>query len=203
LDIMPGEVHALVGENGAGKSTLMKVLAGVYTPDAGHVIYKGREVKIPTPQAARQLGIFMIHQELSLMPHLTVAQNVFMGREPRLARLVVDDAEINEKTRELLALLHLPLDPRTKVAMLTVAKQQRVRLQVVPFGAGAYIGMDTAFVILDFSDASSVVTVDGLTRNSYLHGEAEVMRYSVAFDHMRAAALSQAESLSLIEETAK
>ena len=128
LDIMPGEVHALVGENGAGKSTLMKVLAGVYTPDAGHVIYKGREVKIPTPQAARQLGIFMIHQELSLMPHLTVAQNVFMGREPRVARLVVDDAEINEKTRELLALLHLPLDPRTKVASLTVAKQQMVEI---------------------------------------------------------------------------
>ncbi len=128
LDIMPGEVHALVGENGAGKSTLMKVLAGVYTPDAGHVIYKGREVKIPSPQAARQLGIFMIHQELSLMPHLTVAQNVFIGREPRLARLVVDDAEINEKTRELLALLHLPLDPRTKVASLTVAKQQMVEI---------------------------------------------------------------------------
>jgi ribose transport system ATP-binding protein len=129
LDILPGEVHALVGENGAGKSTLMKVLAGVYIPDAGHVIYKGREVKIPTPQAARWLGIFMIHQELSLMPHLTVAQNVFIGREPRrLFGVVVDDAESNDKTRELLALLHLPLDPRTKVGTLTVAKQQMVEI---------------------------------------------------------------------------
>src|SRR5215470_17325232 len=81
LDILPGEVHALVGENGAGKSTLMKILAGVYRKDAGRVIYKGRDVEISSPRAAQHLGISMIHQDLSLMPHLTVAQNVFIGRE--------------------------------------------------------------------------------------------------------------------------
>jgi ribose transport system ATP-binding protein len=129
LDILPGEVHALVGENGAGKSTLMKVLAGVYTQDAGRVIYKGAEVKIPNPQAAQQLGISMIHQELSLMPHLTVAQNVFIGREPRRSfKLLVDDNQSNEKTQQLMALLHLPLDPRARVSSLTVAKQQMVEI---------------------------------------------------------------------------
>ena len=129
LDILPGEVHALVGENGAGKSTLMKVLAGVYTKDAGRVIYKGREVEIPTPRAAQQLGISMIHQELNLMPHLTVAQNVFIGREPRRAfTLLVDEQEINDKTHQLMALLHLPLPPRIRVSTLTVAKQQMVEI---------------------------------------------------------------------------
>jgi ribose transport system ATP-binding protein len=129
LDILPGEVHALVGENGAGKSTLRKILAGVYARDAGRVIYKSREVEIPNPRAAQQLGISMIHQELNLMPHLTVAQNVFIGREPRRAlRLVVDEQEINEKTRQLMALLHLPLDPRVRVSSLTVAKQQMVEI---------------------------------------------------------------------------
>ena len=83
FELRSGEVHALVGENGAGKSTLMKVLAGVYKKDAGHIHYKGLEVEIPNPRAAQLLGISMIHQELNLMPHLTVAQNIFIGREPR------------------------------------------------------------------------------------------------------------------------
>ncbi len=129
LDIFPGEIHALVGENGAGKSTLMKVLAGVYPKDAGHLIYKGAEVEIPTPRAAQQLGISMIHQELNLMPHLTVAQNVFIGREPLKGfNLVVDKKEMYDKTDELLTLLHLRLDPRTRVSSLTVASQQMVEI---------------------------------------------------------------------------
>ncbi len=129
LDILPGEVHALVGENGAGKSTLMKCLAGIYRKDAGVVIYKGKEVEIPSPRAAQQLGISMIHQELNLMPHLTVAQNVFIGREHgRIFKLLVDDKEINRRTQQLMALLRLPLEPRTRVSDLTVAKQQMVEI---------------------------------------------------------------------------
>src|SRR5512136_698904 len=81
FDLRPGEVHALVGENGAGKSTLMKILAGIYHRDAGTVRVKGREVEIPSPRAAQDLGISIIHQELNLMGHLTVAQNIFIGRE--------------------------------------------------------------------------------------------------------------------------
>src|SRR3981081_1887198 len=83
FELRAGEVHALCGEHGAGKSTLMKVLAGIYPKDAGRIVFKGVEVVIPTPRAARDLGISIIHQELSLMRHLTVAQNIFIGREPR------------------------------------------------------------------------------------------------------------------------
>jgi ribose transport system ATP-binding protein len=129
FELRSGEVHALVGENGAGKSTLMKVLAGVYKKDAGRIIYKGHEVDIPNPRAAQLLGISMIHQELNLMPHLTVAQNIFIGREPRgKSRVFLDEKEINTQAEELFALLHLRLNPRTKVADLTVAKQQMVEI---------------------------------------------------------------------------
>ncbi|MFN8568207.1 MAG: sugar ABC transporter ATP-binding protein [Kouleothrix sp.] len=129
FELRAGEVHALCGENGAGKSTLMKVLSGIYAKDAGTIFYKGRQVDITTPKAALQLGISIIHQELNLMPHLTVAQNIFIGREPRRGlRFLLDEQAINAKTRELFAMMHLDLDPRTKVADLTVAKQQMVEI---------------------------------------------------------------------------
>ena len=129
FELRAGEVHAVCGENGAGKSTLMKVLAGVYAKDAGRITYKGKEVEIPTPKAAQDLGISMIHQELNLMPHLTVAQNIFIGREPRRGvRFVLDEKEINAKTQQLLDMLRLNLDPHAKVADLTVAKQQMVEI---------------------------------------------------------------------------
>jgi len=129
FELLPGEVHALVGENGAGKSTLMKVLAGVYTKDAGQVLIKGQEVHITSPRSAQDLGVSMIHQELNLMGHLTVAQNIFIGREPRRRiSFVLDEREINRKAQELLDLLNLDLDPRVKVSDLTVAKQQMVEI---------------------------------------------------------------------------
>src|SRR5438445_10574384 len=91
FELRRGEIHALVGENGAGKSTLMKILAGVYRMDAGRIRLKGADVDIPTPRAAQQLGVSIIHQELSLMPHLTAAHNIFIGREPRgLIPFVID-----------------------------------------------------------------------------------------------------------------
>jgi ribose transport system ATP-binding protein len=83
FDLRRGEVHALVGENGAGKSTLMKILGGIYYKDAGHIYLDGEEVDIQSPRMAQHLGISIVHQELNLMPHLTVAQNIFIGREPR------------------------------------------------------------------------------------------------------------------------
>ncbi|HHV61389.1 MAG TPA: sugar ABC transporter ATP-binding protein [Firmicutes bacterium] len=129
FELRAGEVHALVGENGAGKSTLVKVLTGVYTKDAGRIFYKGKEVEIPNPRVAQELGISIIHQELNLMPHLTVAQNIFIGREPRRGiRFLLNEKEINQKTKQLLDMIHLDLDPRTKVADLTVAKQQMVEI---------------------------------------------------------------------------
>jgi ribose transport system ATP-binding protein len=129
FELRCGEVHALVGENGAGKSTLMKIVAGVYTKDSGHIYYKGKEVEIPNPRAAQHLGISIIHQELNLMGHLTVAQNIFIGREPRSRiKFFLDDKAINRQTQELFDTLHLKLDPRTKVSELTVATQQMVEI---------------------------------------------------------------------------
>jgi ribose transport system ATP-binding protein len=128
-DLFPGEVHALVGENGAGKSTLMKILAGVYQKDAGRFLYKGKDVLIPNPRAAQHLGISIIHQELNLMQHLTAAQNIFVGREPRQGfALLLDEKGMNDKARELFKMLHLDLDPRTKVMDLVVARQQMVEI---------------------------------------------------------------------------
>ncbi len=129
LELRPGEVHALLGENGAGKSTLVKILTGIYQKDAGRIVYKGQEVEIPNPRTAQDLGISIVHQELNLMPHLTIAQNIFIGREPRKGlRFVLDEQEINAKTQQLFDMMHLKLAPRTKVADLTVAKQQMVEI---------------------------------------------------------------------------
>jgi ribose transport system ATP-binding protein len=130
FELWPGEVHALVGENGAGKSTLMKVLTGVFQKDAGRIIYKGKEVKIPNPRVAQELGISIVHQELNLMPHLTVAQNIFIGREARRKgfSLFLDEESMNERAQELLDLFHINIDPRIRVKELTVAKQQMVEI---------------------------------------------------------------------------
>nr|WP_315205021.1 sugar ABC transporter ATP-binding protein [uncultured Albidiferax sp.] len=129
FELAPGEVHALMGENGAGKSTLMKVLAGVYTKDAGEIHMDGKPVDIPTPRAAQALGIGIIHQELNLMNHLSAAQNIFIGREP-MGRfgLFVDQQKMVDATQTIFDRLHLQLDPRVEVGELTVAKQQMVEI---------------------------------------------------------------------------
>ncbi len=129
FELRSGEVHALVGENGAGKSTLMKILAGVYRRDAGQIRIKGQPVEIDSPRAAQNLGISIIHQELNLMPHLTVAQNIFIGREPRAnPSFVLDENELNAQAQALFETLHIALDPRVRVARLAVAQQQMVEI---------------------------------------------------------------------------
>jgi ribose transport system ATP-binding protein len=129
FDLVPGEVHALMGENGAGKSTLMKILAGIYRKDAGEICIDGVPVDIPSPRAAQDLGISIIHQELNLMNELTAAQNIFIGREPRRAMgLLLDEEALNRAAVEVFERIHLRLDPRVEVGELTVAKQQMVEI---------------------------------------------------------------------------
>ena len=129
FELRAGEVHALVGENGAGKSTLMKVLTGVHKKDSGSVVYKGQELNLSGTKEAQELGICIVHQELNLMPHLTVAQNMFIGRETlKAGKLFVDDNEANKKAQALFDQLHLKLNPNTKVGSLTVAMQQMVEI---------------------------------------------------------------------------
>ena len=157
FELRSGEVHALCGENGAGKSTLMKILAGIYPRDAGRILFRGNEVELPTPRAARDLGISMIHQELSLVRHLTVAQNIYIGREPRRGfGVMVDDQRINQQAFELFERLHLKLDPRTRVMDLTVANQQMVEI-------ARALALDTTVLIMDEPTAALTETeIQGL-----------------------------------------
>lgn len=129
FELLPGEVHALMGENGAGKSTLMKILTGVYQKDAGEIVYKGRSVEFSDPKAAQDAGISMIHQELNLAPDLSVAHNIYMGREPRRGlKLFLNEKELLRNVRVLFDRMGLDMDPSTTVSDLTVAKQQMVEI---------------------------------------------------------------------------
>ncbi len=128
IEVRAGEVHALVGENGAGKSTLMKVLNGIYKKDGGQIIYKGEEIELSNPLDAQRRGIGMIHQELNLMPHLTVAENIYIGKEPMVGGVFLDQKKANQAAKELLASMHLDIDPSTPVKKLTVAKQQMIEI---------------------------------------------------------------------------
>ncbi|MDE2383013.1 MAG: sugar ABC transporter ATP-binding protein [Alphaproteobacteria bacterium] len=129
FDLLPGEVHALMGENGAGKSTLMKILTGVYQPDGGEILVDGKPVTIPNPRAAQDLGISIIHQELNLMNHLTAAQNIFIGREPRKRfRWLVDNDKANADAQAVFDRMKVDIDPAAEVGDMTVARQQLVEI---------------------------------------------------------------------------
>src|SRR5690606_292171 len=119
LEVRRGEVHALVGENGAGKSTLMNIAAGVVRPDAGAVIWEGREVALRTPREAQELGIAFVHQELALAPQLSAGENIFLGRHPSRGGWV-RWKEIDRRARELVEELGGNIDPRRLVAELSI-----------------------------------------------------------------------------------
>lgn len=127
FELLPGEVHALMGENGAGKSTLMKILSGVYTRDAGTVLLNGQPVEITSPRQAQDLGVGIIHQELALMRDLTAAQNIFIGREPRRFG-ILDERQLNRDAAAIFASMNLKLEPTVRVETLTIAKQQMVEI---------------------------------------------------------------------------
>ncbi len=129
FDLRPGEVHALMGENGAGKSTLMKILTGVYQPDSGEIRVDGQVVTLPNPHAAQALGISIIHQELFLMNHLSAAQNIFIGREPRKGLgIFVDEAKLKRDAAAIFKRMKVSIDPGAEVGHMTVARQQLVEI---------------------------------------------------------------------------
>ena len=123
FEVRRGEVHALMGENGAGKSTLMKVLTGIYQKDSGSITYKGQEVAFHNTREAQDNGIVIVHQELNMVGDLTVAQNIFIGREPKKG-IRVDDKKMVEDSKKLFKDLNIEIDPREKMSNLTVGKQQ-------------------------------------------------------------------------------
>ena len=128
VEFRPGEVHALMGENGAGKSTLMKVLAGLYRPDGGHVEWRGARVEFASPHAALEAGIAMIHQELMPIPDLTVAENITLGREPVGSFGRIDRTAQRLRTKQLLRELEVDIDPELPMRRLTVAQTQVVEI---------------------------------------------------------------------------
>lgn len=128
FDLRKGEVHALVGENGAGKSTLMKILSGVYQADEGTIRYKGQEVSFHDVTQSHQAGIGIIYQELNLIPHLSVAANIFIGREPLTRFGTLDEKKMNTEAVALLDRLNIRLDPTTTLNQLPVSKQQMVEI---------------------------------------------------------------------------
>ncbi|SDK90974.1 monosaccharide ABC transporter ATP-binding protein, CUT2 family [Glycomyces sambucus] len=157
LELRAGEVHAVVGENGAGKSTLMKLLAGIHQKDAGEIRIDGRPVEIDGPRTAQELGISIIHQEFSLMPDLTIAENIYIGREPRTGfGLLVDDRRLNRLAADLFARLGIELDPRTPVGDLLVAQQQVVEIaKALSFDARILI-MDEPTAALTESETANL-----------------------------------------------
>jgi len=128
LSVHTGQVNAVVGENGAGKSTLMKILAGVYQSYEGHVLLNGREVSFANPRQAQEAGVAIIHQELNLIPHMSVSENVFLGREFQNSLGFIDFKRMHDETRRLLDRLDLDVDPSKSVRELRVGQQQVVEI---------------------------------------------------------------------------
>ena len=128
--VEPGEIHALVGENGAGKSTLIKIVCGIYAPDAGSILWKGIEQKRLHPRQAQRLGISVVHQELSLVPQLSVAENIFLGRQPRRVPRwgVISWPAMRRRAIDLARQLDMELDPSLPVGRLSIADRQRVEI---------------------------------------------------------------------------
>jgi len=128
FEVLPGEVHALLGENGAGKSTLMKVLGGIYQPDEGQIFIEEQPAKMASPLDAKSKGVVFIHQELSLADELTVAENIYLGELPRKSFGRVDWAELYEKSGAILERLNCGFTPQTRVGSLSIANKQMVEI---------------------------------------------------------------------------
>lgn len=149
LLIKRGEIHALVGENGAGKSTIMKILAGIYTKDGGEILFDGKPFAARKPVEALEKGISMVHQELDLIPDMTVEANVFAGRE-RCKGLIVDSLGMTRRTKELMDELGIDIDPKTKISQLSTAQQQMVAIiRAIAFNAEVIIMDEPTSAITD------------------------------------------------------
>ena len=155
FSVLPGEVHCLVGENGAGKSTLIKIMTGAQPKDAGTILINGTQVEMNSPQDGKNLGIRAIYQELDLLPTLSVAENIFVEDIPRTSMGLVNWSEMNRRAAELLATVHVPIDPKALVRDLTVAEQQIVAIVKA-------LSQDSKVLIMD--EPSAVLTGSELER---------------------------------------
>ena len=166
LELRAGEAHALVGENGAGKSTLVKILAGVHGPDAGQVLLDGRPVTLDSPAAARAAGIAVIYQEPTLFPDLSVAENIFMGRQPLTGGRRIDRRELAARCRALFERLGVGMDPERPARGLSIADQQMVEIaKALSFDARVLV-MDEPTAALSGVEVERLFTVARALRAS-------------------------------------
>jgi ABC-type sugar transport system ATPase subunit len=136
FNLAAGEVHALLGENGAGKSTLIKILGGVYTKDSGEITIDGREARISDVASAQRHGISIIHQELMLAPDISIAENIFVGRELTTKLGLVDMPRMEREAQEMLDAFGLELRATVKIGKLTIAQRQMIEIvRAISFGA--------------------------------------------------------------------
>lgn len=159
LKVYPGEVMALLGENGAGKSTLMKVLTGIYQADAGTLNYRGQAVRFKGPRDSQDQGISIIHQELNLLPELSIAANIFLGREPRTRFGNIDHGQLRERAAALLGRLGVKHGPDTRLGNLSIGEQQMVEIaKALSFDASVII-MDEPTDALTDTETEQLFTV--------------------------------------------
>lgn len=182
LELRGGEVLALVGENGAGKSTLMKLLSGIYTPDEGGFEISGKPELIGDTKRAKELGIGIIHQEFNLMPDLTVAQNIFIGAEPRKAGIFLSEWALNRQAQELFDRIGIDLTPRQLVGELTVAKQQMVEIAKALSGDSKILIMDEPTAALNDAE---VAVLHELIRD-FIQPQTGVIYISHRMDELKA-----------------
>lgn len=159
FSVADGEIHALMGENGAGKSTMMKILTGIYTRDAGEVKVDGKPVVFNSPKEAEELGIAVIHQELNILPHLSVAENLFLGKEKTIGRTgILRTRQMNKEATDILKRLGLDLDVRQPAGNLSVGKQQIIEIAKAINSNAKYIVMDEPTAALTDREISTLFT---------------------------------------------
>ena len=163
LEIKKGEVHILLGENGAGKSTLIKILAGAYSRDSGEIFFEGKKLGNLSPKQVQTLGISTIYQEFNLIPHLNIAENIFLGKEP-LSHGLLDKKELYKKATEIINRLDLNIDVRRKISDLSVAQQQMVEVaKALAFGAKIIIMDEPTATLTDTEINSLFDTIKKIT----------------------------------------
>lgn len=165
LDLEAGEVHALLGENGAGKSTLIKILGGVYTKDSGQIFVEGKEVFITDVESAKQNGIRIIHQELMLIPHMSVAENIFLGQEPKTKSGIIDKEKMNRQSEEFIRAMGLTINPQQMLESLNIAQQQMVEIiRAISFGAKIIVMDEPTSSLTDNEVEALFASIQQLTK---------------------------------------
>lgn len=164
FDVRAGEVHALMGENGAGKSTLIKALMGVHEPSSGKIFVEGQEVQVKNPQQAKKLGLGAVYQDITLAPHLSVAENFFLGELPKKAGLV-DWKKINSETSKTLTELDIKVDPKRRIKDLPIAQQEMVTIAKIVHEKAKVIVFDEPTALLANEEVDILFTLIGKLRD--------------------------------------